>query len=704
MRIYRKSLVWKAIPCLCVVFLLAVHGNGGSAISDPSEFYQVLDPEKVHSKANREITYNLMRKHYRAQPMDNDFSSRLLDKYINDLDRNRIYFYASDIREFEAYRLLLDDSILSNKLTPAYTIFNRFQKRTVERLVYMIEHLETDAGEIRFDIDESMEVERENAPWPETEAEMNDLWRKRLKGGILSQKMAGKSVAEAVDILKKRYKNQLNRVRQTKSEDAFLAYMNSVAATFDPHTQYMSPQRSENFTISMSLSFEGIGAVLQLEDEYVKILRLIAGGPAEKSRQLKPDDRIVGVAQGESGEMVDVVGWRIDEVVDLIRGPKGTVVRLQFIPADSKDGHTTRTVRIVRRQVQLEEQAARKKIYSIPHEGHQYKIGIIDIPTFYVDFQALRAGDPHYKSTTSDVRLLLGELVAEGVDGVVVDLRDNSGGSLQEAASLTGLFIDKGPTVQIRSARGQVDVLDDPDPEIVYKGPLAVVVNRMSASASEIFAAAIQDYQRGLIIGEQTFGKGTVQTLYTLSHGQLKNTSAKFYRISGESTQHRGVTPDIFYPSLYDKEKIGESSLEGALPWDTIRSLGYRTYYPFAAYLPELRERHGKRLTSDPDYEYLLFRQAEFEKMRKINEVSLNEKIRRQEQDELDSRLLAAENKRRKAKNLEPLASVEELEKEEKPDGHSPENGIPDDDPVLRESSHVLLDYLLLSTAHVVKN
>ncbi|MCS5575373.1 MAG: S41 family peptidase, partial [Pseudomonadales bacterium] len=355
----------------------------------------------------------------------------------------------------------------------------------------------------------------------------------------------------------KRFRNRLSRTQKTNSEDVYQLYMNSYTRTYDPHTQYFSPRTSENFNINMSLSLEGIGAALQLEDEYTKVISLIPAGPADKTGQLKPNDRIVGVGQGEAGEMVDVIGWRLDEVVQLIRGKKGTIVRLDVIPAANPDDSASRIISITRNKVELEEQSAQSEVIELEQFGHVHKIGVIDIPTFYVDFKALQIGDRNFKSTTRDVKRLLRELIAEKVDGVVIDLRDNGGGSLQEAKMLTGLFIDRGPTVQIRSKSNRVDILDDRDISVIYDGPLAVLVNRLSASASEIFAGAIQDYERGIIIGSQTFGKGTVQSLLPLNRGQLKLTQAKFYRISGESTQERGIIPDIIYPANYDPNSIG---------------------------------------------------------------------------------------------------------------------------------------------------
>ncbi len=622
------------------------------------DFYLPLEPQKAHINTAKSIIRKLKFRHYRSFKLDDSMSSKIFDRYLADLDRNRSYFLQSDIDAFEVYRYQIDDALQDAEMAPAYAIFNRYQQRLVERLVFAIQRLEHDIEKVDFTVDEEVEIDRSDAQWPKTIEELNDLWRRQLKAALLSLKLAGKSLDEAAKTLDKRYRSQLNRTRQTASEDVFQIYMNSLAKTLDPHTQYFSPRSMENFNINMSLSLEGIGAVLQFEDEFIKIVRLVVGGPAEKSGQLKPGDRIAGVAQGDGGEMVDVVGWRIDEVVQLIRGPKGTVVRMDIIPVDSNDNHTTRMVRIVRNKVRLEEQAAQKKVLDIEREGRKYKIGVIDVPTFYADFRAMNAGETDYRSTTSDVKRLLRELMAVQVDGLVIDLRDNGGGSLQEASTMTGLFIDRGPTVLVRSASGRINLLKDYQAGVLYSGPLVVLVNRLSASASEIFAGAIQDYQRGIVIGEQTYGKGTVQALLSLDRGQLKSTTAKFYRVSGASTQHKGVMPDLYYPSLYDSEKIGESALEGAMPWDTIKGAKHDDFLNLAPYIPELARRYHQRMAADPDYEYLLARRTQLEKMRLKNTLSLNESIRREERQEDEAWRLAVENKRRVAKNMKPLEKL----------------------------------------------
>jgi carboxyl-terminal processing protease len=469
--------------------------------------------------------------------------------------------------------------------------------------------------------------------------------------------------------------------------------MNAFAMSFDPHTQYFSPRRTENFNINMSLSLEGIGAVLQSEEEFTKVLRLISGGPAERSKLLKPADRIIGVGQGKEGEVLDVVGWRLDEVVDKIRGPKGTLVRLEIIPADSEDDHQTRVISIVRDKVKLEEQAAKKKLIELDKNNKKFKIGIIDIPTFYADFKGIHAGNPNYKSTTKDVRRLLNELKAEGVHGVIIDLRDNGGGSLQEANSLVGLFIGLGPTVQVRNAKGRIEIIRDHNPEIAYNGPLVVLVNRMSASASEIFAGAIQDYKRGIVIGEQTFGKGTVQSLLPLNQGQLKATTAKYYRISGQSTQNKGIIPDITYESLYLSKDIGESSLPDALRWDKINSIPYQTYYNFNDMMPWLSRFHAARMQMSLDYNYILERRKRNETMSEKKTVSLSEQTRRQERAESEKWRLELENSLRLSKGEPPLKKLSDLKEE--PAGMSHSSEIVEDS-ILIEAEEVLTDLIEL--------
>ena len=626
-----------------------------------------LTPMPIHSTTTQNIVDALASRHYVPTVLDDELSSKIFDAYISDLDPSRSYFQKSDIDEFEAYRFQMDNALRRGNLNPAFEIFNRYHVRVINRFESIIALLNNGVEQFDFNKTEELLVDREKTPWAEDQAQLDELWRKRVKDAVLNLKMTDKEPEKMQELLLKRFNNRLTRSRQTNSEDVYQLYMNSFTKTYDPHTQYFSPRTSENFNINMSLSLEGIGAVLQLEDEYTKVVSLVPAGPADKTGQLKPNDKIVAVGQGTEGDLVDVIGWRLGEVVQLIRGRKDTVVRLDIIPASSSDTGTSKTIQITRNKVELEEQSAQSEIIEIEQFGYSKKIGIVDIPTFYVDFKALQKGDRNFKSTTRDVKNLIRELMAEDVNGIVIDLRDNGGGSLQEAKLLTGLFIDRGPTVQIRSKSNRVDILDDKDISVTYDGPLAVLVNRLSASASEIFAGAIQDYERGVIIGSQTFGKGTVQSLLPLNRGQLKLTQAKFYRISGESTQEKGIIPDIVYPSRYDPDSIGESTLERPLPWDKIDATTYRTKNSINNFVPELRSLHHDRVANDPEFTYLREAFAYRKSQSNDDTVSLNEQERILEKTEREDFWLGLENRKRAALGEDLLASLDELNEEAEP-------------------------------------
>jgi carboxyl-terminal processing protease len=604
---------------------------------------------------------------------------------------------ASDIAEFDKWKTQFDDFLKSGDLNAGFTIYKRYLDRVKTRLDFALAELNKGVDKIDFTAKETLLIDRKDAPWLKSTAELDDLWRKRVKDEVLRMKIAGKEPKQIQETLTKRYKNQLARLDQTRAEDIFQAYINTFAMSYDPHTNYLSPDNAENFDINMSLSLEGIGAVLQSDNDQVKVVRLVPAGPADKTKQVAPADKIIGVAQGNK-EMVDVVGWRLDEVVKLIRGPKGTVVRLEVIPAsNAPNDQTTKIVPITREAVKLEDQAVKKSVLNLKQDGKDYKLGVIEIPAFYLDFKAFRAGDPDYKSTTRDVKKLLTELQKDKVDGVVIDLRNNGGGSLQEATELTSLFIDKGPTVLVRNADGRVDVLEDENPGAFYKGPMALLVNRLSASASEIFAGAMQDYHRALIIGGQTFGKGTVQTIQPLNHGELKLTLAKFYRVSGQSTQHQGVLPDIDYPSIIDTKEIGESALPEAMPWDTIRAAIKPAIDPFKPYIAQLKSEHDVRSTKDAEFVFIRDKLALAQKLMTEKTVSLNEAERRAQHSDIEAKQLAMENIRRKAKGEEPL---KELKKEDEDAlAAEPDKTKPEDDAYLSETGRILLDYLKLNTA-----
>ena len=682
-----------------------------------------IEPLDVHPRTSLTVVEQLRYNHYVKKPLDDGISSDVFDKYIETLDANRVYFLASDIEGFEQYRYELDDALKRANLDPAFEIFNRFQQRSVDRLEYMLKLLE-EPGVANFDFSkvERLEIDRENSNWPADQASQDDLWRKRLKAAALNMRLNGKDDAEINEVLTKRYSNRLKQTRKNKSEDVFQLYMNAFATTYDPHTQYFSPRTSRNFNINMSLSLEGIGAVLKTEDDYTEVVRLVTAGPADKSGDIKVEDRIISVGQGEKGPLIDVVGWRLDDVVELIRGPKGSTVRLEVEPAGS-DAGTSKIIAITRNTVELEEQAAQAKVLTIKQGSLERRIGVIDVPTFYVDFRALQMGDENYRSTTRDVAVLIDQLKEEGIDGLVIDLRNNGGGSLQEADTLTGLFIESGPTVQVKSARRRASVYADNDGTVAWDGPMAVMVNRLSASASEIFAGAIQDYGRGIILGSQTFGKGTVQTLIPLNRGQLKITAAKFYRVSGQSTQHQGILPDIAFPELFDTNQVGESALEDAMPWDMIQPAVYDSANDIQPLLPELQRRHTQRVHDNVDFNYFRAWSKRARENAERTHLSLNEEERRAEKADNDAWELDLENSLRASKGKPLAKTLDELkemrEAEEEAEEAAAENteelaeapteteAVAEtkpaaieqvkDDPLLEEAGRVLLDLVGLS-------
>ncbi|WP_440466962.1 carboxy terminal-processing peptidase [Pseudomonas sp. YH-1] len=683
------------LPRTALLFILGATAFSSFAATTSSNVWDGLQPDRDQVIASLNIVELLKRHHYNKPPLNDERSAKIYDSYLKTLDPARMYFTQADIDQFTPWRTQFDDFLKSGELEPGFTIYKRHLDRLKERLDFALATLNKGVDKMDFNTDESLEIDREKSPWAKDSAALDDLWRKKVKDEVLRLKIAGKDNKAIQEQLTKRYKNQLMRLEQTRSEDIFQAYINAFAQTYDPHTQYLSPDSAENFDINMSLSLEGIGAVLQSDNDYVKVVRLVPAGPAEKSKQIATSDKIIGVAQGK-GEMVDVVGWRLDEVVKLIRGPKGSQVRLEVIPStNAPNDQTSKIVTITREAVKLEDQAAKKSEITIDHEGKPYKLGIIDVPAFYLDFKAYRAGDPDYKSTTRDVKKLIAELQKDKVDGIVIDLRNNGGGSLQEATELTGLFIDQGPTVLVRNSDGRVDVLNDDEGKAFYTGPMTVLVNRLSASASEIFAGAMQDYHRALIVGGQTFGKGTVQTIQPLNHGELKLTLAKFYRVSGQSTQHQGVIPDISYPSIVDDKEIGESALPDSMPWDTIKPALKAQADPFKPFLDQLRTRHDARTEHNADFVYARERLALAQELMKEKTVSLNEAKRRAQQTSIENRQLAMENALRKSKGQEPL---KELKKEDENALPEEDKTKPQDDAYLTESGHILIDYLNLDS------
>jgi carboxyl-terminal processing protease len=690
-------------------------------VLDVDTLYEAVNSEAVHGKTALELLQELQTKHYASVEIDDNFSATVFDSYLDSLDGAHLYFMRDDINKLSVYRYTLDDSLKDGSVEPGFEIYNRYYQRVLERLVYAIKNVENDIPNMDFSIDETILIDREEAPYAITEADLDEIWRKRVKNSVLSLRLTGDTDDEIREKLGKRYRNQLSQVLKTNARDIFQTYLATVAKAVDPHTSYFSPRDSENFNMGLSLSLQGIGAQLTTDEEYTKVAELIKGGPAERGKELKKGDRIIGIAQGIDGEIQDVVGMRLDDVVAQIRGEKGTIVRLSVIPEESASESEASMVSITRDNVKLEDQSAKQEVIELSYNDQDYKIGVIHLPTFYFDFEAASRGEEDFKSSTRDVKVLLEELKEEEVDAVVVDLRNNGGGSLSEANQLVGLFIETGATVQIRYSglrNGFTRSFGDNDPEVSYSGPLAVLVNRTSASASEIFAGAIQDYERGIILGGQTFGKGTVQEIIPMEYGQVKLTRSKFYRVSGESTQHRGVLPDIAFPDFYEAyEDIGESSLDGALPWDTVRPVEYRRYTTIKSLLPELQSRHDVRAIASPDFGYLIDQIERSKKLRKREEISLNESVVKAERQSRRREEFDANNMRRFLKGLsldewveDPNAEDEEEELLENDDttvasADSDEEEDEDEDeekdPLLLETGRILADFIALTSRNV---
>lgn len=629
---------------LCI--LLAIASTAQARESGPPP---VLAPQQQQAQAAHLSAQFLTRFHYKPVKLDDALAEKVINRYIKSLDPEKFFFVQSDIDQFAAQNTKLDDAIFKEDLSIPFDIFNLYEKRIVERLTYARELLKQSFD---FSQKEDYAFVRDKEPWPKSEAESRELWRKRVKNDWLRLKLAGKKDAAIRETLNKRYENSLTRAYKYKSDDVFQIFMNAYATSIEPHTDYLGTTAAADFDIAMKLSLVGIGAVLQERDEYTTIRELVSGGPAQLSGKLAVGDRIVGVAQGEKGPMTEVVGTRIDDVVKLIRGAKDTVVRLDVLPADAGPDGKHKLISLVRNKISLEQQAAKKTILSVKSGDGTRKVGVITLPAFYEDFDARRKGDKNYRSASRDVAALLADLKKEKVDSVLVDLRNNGGGSLTEAVNLTGLFVGKGPVVQQRNARGDVNVEGDDRTAPAWNGPLGVLINRGSASASEIFAAAIQDYGRGIIIGEPSFGKGTVQTMVNLDElakndkpkfGELKMTIAQFFRVNGGTTQLRGVTPDISLPGFSDTENFGESSYDNALPWTQVKAADYAPLGDVKAIVPLLKSRHDARVEKDKDFQRFLEDVSELNIQRKKRSISLNEADRRAEMAQQEARLKARE-------------------------------------------------------------
>jgi carboxyl-terminal processing protease len=666
-RANRSKWITGIAVCASAVGLAALLGAAMTPPAPAPAAVATLAPTEQESYVARRVADIVAHEHYRRAPLDDHLSSLILDRFLDTVDGARSYFLASDIAEFEKYRYQLDDAIKTGDVEPAFVIFRRYQQRSRERMAYASELLNKKPD---FDVDESFNFDREKEPWPANTAEMNELWRKRVKNDALSLIITGKQWPDVVDTLHKRYEHVAKRMDQSKPDDVFEAFMNSFVLSLDPHSNYFSARNSDEYNIQMSLSYEGIGASLQSTDDYVTVMDVIAGGPAALSGKLSAQDRITAVGEGKTGELTDVIGWRLDDVVTKIRGPGGSQVRLQVLPAGAAPGSVQKIVEFTRNRVSLENQASHKAMRTVPRNGKDIKVGIITVPSFYQDYDACRAGAKDCRSTTRDVQRLIGEVRKDGADVVIMDLRANGGGYLPEAESLTGLFIDRGPVVQLRDTTGHIEVDDDPNPAIFYSGPMVVLVDRFSASASEIFAGAIQDYGRALIIGQQTYGKGTVQNAHPLNYtifgrkpelGQLNVTIGKYYRITGESTQDRGVTPDIALPSLIDANEVGESTRDRALPWDHIEPATFRVEGDLKPLAGSLQKLHETRTAGSADFKYLHDDIAALDTMRSQKTLSLNIKTREAERKRVEADRLARENAWRASRDIKPVATLEEV-------------------------------------------
>lgn len=685
--------------CVLAASLLALTVCAQAAV--PTTDRAMIKPTEEQARATELITHFIANYHYKKTPLDDRLSEQVLEKYLEGLDPNRSFFTADDIAVFNTRAHLLDDDLRRADLQPAFNMFLAYRDRVADRAAHARRLLDTPFD---YTVEEDYLFDRSEASWPRDRAELDEIWRQRVKNDVLSLKLAGKKDDEIKNTLIKRYDSMQRQTEQLNSDDVYQLFMNAYTTAIEPHTSYFSPRSSENFKIRMSLSLEGIGAVLQTDNEYTVVREVVPGGPADKSGLLHADDRIVGLAQGTEETITDVVGWRLDDVVDLIRGPKGSVVRLQVLPKGVGVEGPTREVSLTRNKIALEEQAAQKSVIELPGVGGTVqRIGVIELPTFYMDFEARARGEKNYRSTTRDVRKLLTELIQEGVDGVVIDLRGNGGGSLTEATELTGLFIRSGPIVQVRDSTGRIQIDKDPDPGIAFGGPLAVLVDRNSASASEIFAGAIQDYQRGVIVGEPTFGKGTVQNLVDLDQfdresgggglGQLKATIAQFFRVAGGSTQHKGVVPDIIYPIAIASDEQGERAFSNALPWDEVTPAEFVPVRAPVDTFVSVREAHEQRIAASPEFQILLEEYQAIRDVQSQKTVTLVESKRRAEQTKQEQATRDRENRLRTLRGQPPLAESMTLEEmlEEKEDKEARRAN----DAMLRETAHILADLLV---------
>ena len=646
-----------------------------------------------------EIFTKLTEEHY-AQILDDDFNYKYIEHLINELDNNKRYFTKYEVNRFLNSAKLFNPSKQTFDIKSAYKIINLYFNRLLEFSDYQIMLIEKEAF-IYSGVD-SLDIYSDDNEWQASKLALKKLWKKITKNDMLTSELADKSDDNSIENIKKRYTNRIRRINQRKDEDIFSLAMSSLTSQFDPHSTYFSPRSAEDFELNMSLKLEGIGALLTTEDDYAKIVSLVPGGPAEKSGRIDPEDKITRIKQGDSEDFVDVVGWRVDEVVDLIRGKSGSSLDIEFIPSDSEDNSNRKVVNLVREEIKLEDRAAKSSIHSINILDQEYKIGIIDLPTFYIDFEAYRKRDPDYKSSSNDVKKILKEFNKESVDAVIVDLRSNSGGSLLEANKLTGLFVSSGATVQVKQNSGKIGSWGDYYAKQAWKKPMAVLVDRGSASASEIFAGAIQDYKRGLVIGHRTFGKGTVQAIDNLSSGQIKITESKFYRVTGESTQNKGVVPDIELPSSWDIESTGESSLHMSLPWDTIPPVRYRTFDIDEDMVAAVKKAHLNRLNESPNMTYIQNLRERYDLVKNKKELSLNIDKRQQEKSERKNWILNVENERRQNTGLDIFKEYSDMEDFNKEKDKKDEDIDVENDYLLQETANIIADYIYLNDKFLI--
>ena len=695
----------KRIIFVFVLFLFNSIGSANVRVISISD----LVPLEKHIKATELITHILTTYHYKKTEINDALSNVIFKNYFENLDQNKAYFINSDIQAFEKFRYAIDDAIIKSDISLAFEIFKQYRKRVEERINFALKIINYDFD---FNIDESFRFDRRDDNWLNNISDLDELWRKRVKNDVLNLKLAGKNIDNIKKTLSDRYNRILSTTIQLDSNDVFQTFINAYTTSVEPHTAYFSPRISENFDISMRLSLEGIGAVLRAESEYTQVVRIITGGPADLDGRLSADDRIISVGQNIDGEMIDVIGWRLDDVVDLIRGPKNSVLKLEVLPKDTGIEGPSKTITLTREKIKLEEQAASSRIIDIPKTNT--RIGVIELPAFYIDFAAQAEGQSDYKSTSRDVRKLIKSMVQEKIDGLIVDLRGNGGGSLSEALELTGFFIDEGPVVQTKDATGKVEINYDPESGIVYPGPLAVLVDRDSASASEIFAGAIQDYRRGIIIGETTFGKGTVQNVIDLNrfinedkddYGRLKTTIAQFFRISGSSNQYKGVVPDITFPTVeYSIDDVGERAYKNALPWDEVRPAKYYTTNAPIGIFETAKIEHKKRIKKNKLFQLILNDINSKQKNSAKKEISLLETNRELERKETEEAKKNIENIIRQERGLPPLNDLKNIS------DTSDNKPIEPVDVLLNEAAEILNDLIVphknidVRTVKILKN